>query len=356
MGRDIFSAGADVELPRPSTGDVVMAGGTVQVNHAVAGDGIVAGGNVLLNGTFGGDLYAAGGQVRIDGKVEGNTRIAGGKISFGPHSELLGGVSVAAGNAEISGTLRDYLQLTAATVRLNASVEGDVDVTSPSLEVGPTARIAGNLIVRGPNPPELGHGAVVQGNVRHITPTASPGWVARSAGLLLGLVWIVGLALVGTVLFAACPSFTRSSAELVLARPGHALLIGTAVLLGAPLGIFLLFLSVIGVPLGLFLLYVYLALLPLGYLVSATALTEWVLTRWPFITRPRLWRRALFLICVLLLIRVAILVPIVGKLVPFVLGLLGTGSLIANLSGLLRPSRQGVTPSQRRLAERQPAT
>lgn len=103
-------------------------------------------------------------------------------------------------------------------------------------------------------------------------------------------------------------------------------------------------------------LYLYLALLPLGYLVSAMAITEWVLTRWPFITRPRLWRRALFLISVLLLIRLAVMLPVVGKLVPFVLSLLGAGSLVANLSGLLRPSRQGATPSQRRLAERQPAT
>jgi hypothetical protein len=158
------------------------------------------------------------------------------------------------------------------------------------------------------------------------------------------------------VLFAACPTFTRSSSELVLARPGHALLVGTAVLLGGPLAILLLFLSVIGVPLGLLFLYVYLALLPLGYLVSAMALTEWVLTRWPFITRPRLWRRALFLISVLLLIRLAMLMPIIGKLVPFVLSWLGAGSLIANVTGLLRPSSQGVTPSQRRLAERQPAT
>jgi cytoskeletal protein CcmA (bactofilin family) len=356
MGRDLFSAGSNVELPRPSIGDVVMAGGTVEVNHAVAGDGIVAGGNVSLNGTFGGDLYAAGGQVQIDGKVEGNTRIAGGNISFGPRSELVGGVSVAAGKAEITGTLRDYLQLTAATVRLNASVGGDVDVTSPSLEVGPGARIAGNLIVRGPNPPQLAHGAVVQGNVRHITPTVSPGWVARGAGLLLGLVWIAGLTIVGTALFAACPTFARAASELVLARPGHALLVGTAVLLGGPFGILVLFLSVIGVPFGLLLLYVYVALLPLGYLVSAMALAEWVLNRWPFITRPRLWRRALFLLSVLLLIRLAVMVPIAGKLVPFVLSLLGAGSLVANLSGLLRPSSQAVTPSQRRLAERQPAT
>ena len=338
MGSDWFSAGSDVRLSQPVDGDVVMAGGRVEIIGAIAGDGVLAGGNVHVQAPITGDLYAAGGEVAMNGTVAGSSRFAGGTVRIGPESELTGGVSVVAGEADIEGNLGDYLQMVAGRARIDGAIGGDVDVVSPAVEVGPAARIAGNLTVHGPKPPTLLPGAVVSGEVQHLATSEPSGWAGWGSALLFASLLVIGLGLAGAVLLALWPAFTRSVSRLPLERPGRALSVGAAVLLGGPVALFMLFVSVIGVPLGVLGLVLYLLLLPLGYVATALVLSDWLLSR----GRPeerRVSLRALALVVVLLLLSVVVALPIVGAPLALAASVLGAGSILIGIASRVRPRR-----------------
>lgn len=338
MGRDWFSAGSDVRLSQPVDGDVVMAGGRVEVNGAIAGDGVLAGGNVHIRAPITGDLYAAGGEVAMDATVEGSSRFAGGTVRIGPESELEGGVSVAAGEAEVAGDLGDYLQMMAGRARIDATIGGNVDVVSPAVEIGPAARIGGSLTVHGPNPPTLLPGAVVNGEVQHVATNEPSGWAAWGAALLLAALFVIGLGLVGAVLLALWPTFTRSVAELPRKRPGRALLVGAAVLLGGPIALFLLFVSVIGAPLGVLGLFMYLLLFPLGYVATALVISDALLRRWQP-DEHHVLPRALALVLVLLVLSLVVALPFVGGPIAFAASVLGAGSIALGVARQVHPRR-----------------
>lgn len=340
MGRDWFSAGSDVRLSQPVDGDVVMAGGRVEIAGAVAGDGVVAGGNVDVRAPIMGDLYAAGGDVVMNGTVAGSSRFAGGTVRIGPDSKLAGGVSVVAGEAEIGGALGDYLQLMAGQVRIDGTIAGDVDVVSPALEVGPAARIGGSLTVHGPNAPNLLPGAIVEGEVQHISTVEPSGWGPWASGLLFTALLVVGFGLVGAVLLTFWPGFTRAVSGLPLKRPGRALLIGAALLLGTPVALFLLFISLIGAPLALICSFVYVLLFPLGYMAAALVISDGLLSRW----RPgerRVSSRALALVLVLLVLSLVVALPVVGPLLALAATALGAGSIAMVVASRINPSRHG---------------
>jgi hypothetical protein len=147
---------------------------------------------------------------------------------------------------------------------------------------------------------------------------------------------VIGLGLVGVVLLALWPAFTRSVSELPLKQPGRALLVGVAVLFGGPVALFLLFVSVIGVPLGVLGLFVYLLLFPLGYVAAALAISDGLLSRW----RPderRVSFRALMLVLVLLVLSLVVALPIVGPPLGFAATALGAGSLTLSVARRVRP-------------------
>ena len=327
LGDDTFMSGNELRLEREVRGDAVLAGERITVAAPVRGDGVFAGGELELSGPFEQDVYAAGGQVHVTGNVAGSGRFAGGRVTFGPDSSARGGVSIAAGRAELTGDFGGYLQVIAGSARLDGHVAGDVLVSGGQLEIGPSAVIDGGLVVRGPREADIAPGAVIRGEVQHVSADAPGAW-GWMAFLLFALVAVVGLALVAGLIGSLWPGFTRSVEEVVLERPGAALLAGLGVLIGAPIAMLLLAFSLVGLPLALLALPVYLMLFPLGYLAAAGSIADWLLQR----VHPRasgLWLKRLLTLMLLLLGFTLIgFIPVVGVLSVSVLTLIGMGALV----------------------------
>jgi len=213
-------------------------------------------------------------------------------------------------------------------------VGGDVVVGGGEVELGPNARIAGQLRYRSGKPLRQDPDAQVSGGIEQLPPLANrernKAWRGARAAVV-GLLWTLGLVAMAGLLVRLLPNFCGAVARTLRERPGASLLLGFALLVCVPVAVVLLFVTLIGVPLGLVTLALYGALLPVAYVVAALGLGEWALQRWQ---PQRAERRAMrFAAAAVLLLALSLLafIPVLGALVGFGVTLAGMGALLLQL-------------------------
>jgi len=330
FGDDRYVAGDDVMLEEDVAGDALVVGGRSEVAGRVAGDALVTGGTVDVRGEIDEDVYAAGGDVRIEATIRGNLRAAGGSVSLEPTGSVAGNATLAGGNVDVYGTVGGNLQAFGGRIRIDGEVAGDVEAASDNVRIGPDARIGGRLVYRGPGTPQVAAGAVITGGVekqrrawKEISPESGIGRVASG---VMHTLWFAGVLLVGVLLIALFPDFSREAAATVRSDAPASIGLGLALLLAVPVVAVVLFITIIGIPLGFAVLLGYALLLMLGYMTGALALGDLLLTRAkPAEARSSGWR-ILFLVLALLVIALVRRIPAIGELAVFVLFLAGFGA------------------------------
>jgi cytoskeletal protein CcmA (bactofilin family) len=331
LGDDTFATGSRVRLVQDSAGDVIAAGGDLSLTGRVGGDAVAVGRELALRSTVDGDVYAAGGELRIEGMVAGNARVAGGRVELDAAGEVAGNMSAAGRYVRIDGRVGRYLQVAAREARIDGRVGGDVEVTGGELQIGPQAVINGMLIFRGPRPPDVEPGAQVLGGVRHVQRSDAGEDLADKMGLAIGvgaLLWLLGWFIAGSILLAACPLLTRSLTLAVRSRPWWSVLGGLLLLVGVPILILILMVTVIGIPLGLVLLALYLVWMPLGFLIAAATLGDWLLSRLRRGRETSTGLRILAFAGGLIVLGAVACIPIVGQIAVFLAWLAGMGSIV----------------------------
>lgn len=335
---DVYVAGGDVVLPGEVAGDAVAAGRRVSVGPLVRGDAILAGGSVVIGGQVLDDVRAAGGEVLVNGPVGDDLIAAGGRVRLAPGARVGGRAWLAGGEVEVAGDAGRELRAAAGRVRLGGRVQGNVELAAEEVEILSTARIAGNLIYRSARPARIAPGAQIAGRITHIR--TEPSETALRTGVVAsGIVFIVGLALAGSVLFLLLPGITLSAARTIGSDPWRSLALGFALLVSIPFLAVLLMVTVIGIPLGLVLLALYPVMLLLGFLAAAFFLGDAGLRR---LRRPP--SKGLQLgafIGALVLLALLSQVPGVGGLVAFLALLFGLGAWGLRLYRALDPPRAG---------------
>ena len=254
-------------------------------------------GDVLVSGEVHGDVGAGFGDVDIEGPVDGDV------------------------NAEFGD------------VYVNAPVEGDVDVGHGDVDLGPNARISGDLKCESGK--ITGDNERVEGDI-----------TAKGMGLdfdeshgpdIFGFVgWLfAALAFAACAVLAAvlAPRPLAAAARRAEETPGRAFVYG---LISLPVFFVLcvvLAVSIIGIPLLLLLAPAYLALLFFGALVAAFFLGTRVLM---FTGRYRVGN-AMAAVVGALILAATTLIPVLGDLLLYALCLLGTGAVILALLSRRRP-------------------
>jgi cytoskeletal protein CcmA (bactofilin family) len=292
------------------------------------GDVIATGGDVVLRGRSGDDARLAGGTVRIAGQVDDDAIVAGGTIRVERDAVVGGRAWLAGGEVVVAGTVGRELRAAGGRVSVEGTVRGDVHVAANELEIGPTARIEGNLVHRGPAEPRIDLGARIAGRVEH-RPAEPPG--ARRFGFLALAFVIASLFVTGAAMILLFPRFTAAAAQTIETDPWRSLGLGVAALLGAPAVTLALLVTVIGIPLGLVLLAGYLVALLVGYLVAAAFLGTLGARRLGRPGAPSRGALVLGLLGALVVLRLLRLVPFLGPFVSLVALLAGTGALVVRL-------------------------
>ncbi len=102
--------------------------------------------------------------------------------------------------------------------------------------------------------------------------------------------------------------------------------VGCAMLVGVPVALAVLVVTLVGIPLAVLLAFAYGALLMLGYLIAAIFVGDFALER---IDAPKLdsvWWRALFMVLAIIVIALVRQVPVAGDLAWWILFLAGVGA------------------------------
>jgi cytoskeletal protein CcmA (bactofilin family) len=326
LGDTRLTAGDDVQIDSPVEGNAFAAGARVGVRARIDRSAWLSGGDVTVSAPVGRDLYMAGGDLRLESVVYGRLRAAGGNVRVARAALVDGSASLAGGSIEVDGGIGRDLRAYGESIVINGVIGGDVELAGERIRIGPDARIAGKVEYRSGRPIEIDPEATIG---RGITEMQKERRWMRNIGrgtTIMGTTFSFGLLLIGALMLLALPRFTRESAGKLRGRPAVAAVVGCVMLVGVPLMILLLVLTIIGIPLALLFAFGYVVLMLFGYLIAAIFVGDTVLERLSPTKALSVGWRILFLLLALVLIAVVRQIPVVGGLIVALLFVAGIGA------------------------------
>lgn len=293
----------------PSGTIVVEEGETVSSVNALAG-------SIVVRGTVTGDISGVAGTIHVaeDGRVEGS-------------------ISGAAGDVRIDGAVGGDVNIGAGYVRVDGRIDGDARIGAETIVLGPNADIGGEFrydAVKFTQDPAatVAGGVVEDSNLRDsVGAFTLPNWVAWGYSLLANL-------LLGAILLALFPAFSARLAGRVSDEPAKTGGIGLLTLVGGPILLALIAITIIGIPLAVLGAIAFGLGIWVGVVYGQYAVGAWVLRR---AGRDDRW-----IALVVGLVGFAILgaVPVLGGLFVFGALLLGLGALASGLRDSFKTQRR----------------
>ena len=328
VGGDFYGAGSTVVVSGSVDGDAVIAGANVTINGKVASDTLAFGLTTDVHGEVGDDVRIVGGDVTVASHVHGDLVVFARRLKLLSTAQVDGDVIFFGQEADLSGKIGRDVMGTMTTLRIDAPVGGDVEVTVSELTVGDKAAITGDVqyaslkeITRAPN-------AVISGSlVRNEAPAATPKSALQSV-----------LEIILPLLFAVLCwyLFVHTSLEQLVrsATTAHvrSLVVGLVAFALFPVGAGILILSGLGSILGIILLVSYFGLLGIAT-IGMVAVGGGFLR---LLIQPKRAFGLVWLVAGALLVALALLFPYVGVVVLILLFLVTLGALIERIYHSLR--------------------
>lgn len=259
---DFYGFGSVITLSGAAEHDVHVLGGTVTVNAPVAEDLTIVGGSVQVHTEIADDMRVLGGEVTLGGTVKGDVAVVGGILTILSTAKVEGDVLFFGGSLVIEGDVAGTVHGVAESVRINATIGGDVEVTAPQgLTLHDQAAVRGDITYQSMRELSRSQNAVVDGEIqqRDMEEEGDEG-SART----LYLFALASLFMAGSLFFIARSGVERFARESFV-RIGHNGLIGLATFLVLPFVSAVLFVSVVGIPLGVLVILMYLGLITLSF-------------------------------------------------------------------------------------------
>ncbi len=331
----VFLAGGELSITAPVGDDVIAAGGELSIAGASADHLIVAGGEVSVQPGqikdvigFAGDFTLSGGALTDD------LILAAGRIDLKPDASIGGSAVITGGEIDIASPIGGDLLAAGGVIVLNGSVGGEARLSGGRIEIGPNARIAGDLYLHA-DEVEISPQAVITGRtIRGEGPRAREAAEAAAIGFaVFGALFALGMVLMLALINLALPGYANGAAERIRARIGTTLGIGALVLLVGPVALGLLFATLIGAPFAIALIFAYLALLAPAFAAVAywlgLLLRGW-LARKPATELPRAGGRFGWTLLGALLIVLLTALPLIGALIWLLALIAGVGAAVGH--------------------------
>ena len=298
-----------------------------------------AGGNLEITDAVSSGLYMAGGRITVSAPVAGKTRIAAGRVEIEPGAALKD-TAIAAGRVTVRGPIDGDLRVAAGHVLLDGAVTGNATVAAGTLELGPNARIDGELTFRGEqldrDPGAQVKGAIVRKERHH--GEWGGGWGKRMAWAA----WTLGLMVLAAVIAGAMPGATRRMEHELRAQPWLASLFGILALICIPIAAVLVMITVIGIPVGLLALLGYAALLVIGYVMASVVVSGLLLDRFRAdASSQTAWRVGAAVVAMLVIAALG-RVPLIGGLVALSALVIGVGVIVAAIAHRKAPMAEAT--------------
>ena len=305
-------------------------------------DGAVAtlqlGGRIVSDGEIGGKLRLMGGEVLNRAVVLGSVLAAGARVELQSVSRITGKARLAGAKLVIGGTIGDDLQALGRSITIAGQVAGDVTLQGVEITILPSAKIGGNLTYRSGEEADIDPAAEIAGDIIFIRSEV-PARMTGRAMLAFGATWLVfvaSLILLGTVQVLLFPNFSIATAQTISGAPWKSLGLGLAVLVGGPVVMAILAVTVIGLSLTIVLGALYLVAAAFAYIVSAVALGRLGARLIRKQGDDTVARRIAAMAAGLLVLSIAALVPGLGPLATLAAFIFGLGALVLRIYALRR--------------------
>ena len=321
-GTVVVEQGQTVDQVTGVAGSIIIRGTVTGDVSGLAGDVVVA-----ETGTVQGDLSVASGSLRIAGTVAGSVSAGSGNVVVTPSGTVSGDFSVGAGSVEMAGTIGGDATIGADTISLpeGAVIAGGLRYDG-NLQDHPAAVVQGPVVLD----ESLGGG---MGADRWTTGVWQfPSWADSIYGFVANLV-------LGAILLLLFPNFSRRVAERVADTPARSGAIGFVSLIGVPILLVLVAITIIGIPLAILGFFVYMFAVWAGLVYGEFAVGYWLLAR-----SSEDVNRWYALLIGLLLFTVLGFVPVLGGIMAFFALIVGLGALGSAVRGSYR-RRRGAEPS-----------
>ncbi len=265
---DTLIAGADtVVVDGVINGDLIAGARRVLIHGTVKGDVVIFAQKVEIPGTVTGNIFAFAQSLEIRGHAENNLYGWIQSLYLPSNAQIDGNAVIGASDATFDGAVMKDVLAFAGAIDMNGSVGRDVTVRTGRLMLSDQARIGGNLSAHVENLKhiDIASGASIGGKkeihlIHHKSRFITPKFYFWKA------VKILGALLVGLLFWLLAPAFVTSSTQAIRSW-GRSLGLGFAILVGTPVAIVILCITLIGLPLGIIGLLLYLLGLYLGVIV-----------------------------------------------------------------------------------------
>lgn len=332
---NLYLAGTNVSLGADAPADVAAIGASVRTQGAIGADGLLAGGTVAVTGPVGGDLRAIGAQLTIASPVAGDVVVAGGTVSIGSST---GAVTAAGASVRFSGSAHGPVTLYGADVSLGGEIQGDVTIVATDrLTVDKGTHIHGTLRYNAPQKIELPDGVVdglmiYTGSYAYIPTNEEAHRFAVAGAGIYFIVKALASVIVAGFLSVLFPAAVLGITDDALFRsPKRTLLLtllGLAVMVGVPLLILVLCLSIVGIGAALLLGSLYMLLFVLSYaaagILAGALITKLIARRRDSVALRVSWKTAALGTLALFFLS---WIPYLGLLVSILFTVLSSGAL-----------------------------
>jgi cytoskeletal protein CcmA (bactofilin family) len=248
---DTVKSGTYVHVPAGEvlTGGAVLMGAVVVVDGDVDGDLLAFAAYVEVNGNVDGDLLTSAATIIVKGNVTGSAQYYGAAVTDA--GAVAGSLEAAGAALFLRGSVGGDVTSSGAATWLGGAFAGDVEAESGYLAVEDDARIGGDVSYRAEEF-ELSPAAAVAGRLEEL-PEPEPEekeekgfnftwWLIKNVWSILALFVLAAfVAWLRPVMLTAIPDNIR-------ARPVASLLLGLAVLVGAPVAALTLAITLVGIP------------------------------------------------------------------------------------------------------------
>lgn len=326
---------------------LATTGSTINIEGTVDGDLYCLGSQVIISGQIKGDVFCMAQSISINGRVDGSARLFASDMNIS--GSIDGSLSALSSNFILTdkGKVGQDLMLASSDARLSGSVGRDISIYSQSTELngyvgrnvsgniskltlGSSSDIRGDLKYTSNNEPIRLSGSKLSGQLVRSAEMSQPSKQSGLATLLIGyLISTLSLLIVSMLSVWAMPKFFASTLKEIEGSIGKASLYGLANIFIVPVICIGLLFTIVGIPLaGLIFVAWLLSLILCGPVFAYYAGTKLLKGR------KSAKNEYLVMLTGSVLILVLYLIPIVNFITGIVVGLVGSGAILAHFKHL----------------------
>jgi len=317
-------------------GDLFVCADEIRISGAVTGNVFLMGSDIWINGNVGRNLYVIGSDVEIKGDINGDTEILAGTAKL--YGTFEGEVALIGSSAILNGNFKKPIAVKTDTIKAKGNFGDSATLRAKNLTIASGAIFAKDLTSIAATS-TIAEDAIIMGKLTEITGKEA---IEKSAEgrccawwfwAIVGGIFMIGMIVIGFVFHRLFPIFIEKASDRVF---GHFLPnLGRGVLgiLAIPIGIVILFITIIGIPLGLITLLLFCLGLYFGKLFVAIAAGALLLKAiLPKKKATPFWAS---LIVGTVLVYLVSLIPYLGWIAALFIAILGLGALLGETISLL---------------------